>query len=232
MHYLKSGCNIIVWIREEIKLKKLFLIFTFLIAFIFTNTAAFAAGNYLHTITLENTDSGYNIILGTDKLAKVSKKTPSENELVMELSGIVSAETVNAIYKGSNNIDGFVVENAGANKLRIHITAPNIKNSTIMIEPINGVPTIVGDSFPIDKVLWIMFGLALVAVVCKISKDITDEDDKPLIRKDIKEREIEMYKKYRSELASNPISMSEDFRMKRIMKKIDRKIDERLTSFR
>lgn len=219
-----------MWIREEINLKKLFLIFTFLITFIFTNLSANASGNYLHTITLENTDSGYNIILGTDKVSKVVKKTPSENELIMELGGISSSETVNAIYKGTNNIDGFVIENAGVNKLKVYITAPNIKNSTIMIEPINGVTTIVGDSLPVDKVLWLMFVLALFAVVFKVSKDITEENDKPFIKKDIKEREIEMYRKYREELSSNPISVNGDLRMKRIMKKIDRKIDERLTS--
>ncbi len=47
-----------------------------------------AAENSLHTITLEKNNSGYNIILGSDKVAKVVKKTPSENELIMELTGI------------------------------------------------------------------------------------------------------------------------------------------------
>lgn len=211
-------------------MKKLFLIFTFLITFVFTNLTANAAGNYLHTITLENTDNGYNVILGTDKVAKVSKKSPSENELVLEISGIKSSETVNAIYKGSSNIDGFVIENAGVNKLKVYITASNIKNSTIMIEPINGVTTIVGETLPVDKLLWLMFAAALFAVIFKISKDITEEDDKPLIRKDIKDREIEMYRKYRNELSTNPIASNTDLRMRKIMKKIDRKIDERLTS--
>ena len=232
MRYCKNGCSIIVWIREEINLKKLFLIFTFLISFMFVNQAAHASGNYLHTITLENTDSGYNIILGTDRVGKVVKKTPSENELVMELSGIKSSETVNAIYKGTSNIDGLVIENTAANKLKVYITAPDIKNSTIMIEPIDGVTTIVSDVLPIDKLLWLMFVLALFAVIYKISKDITQEDDKSLIRKDIKDREIEMYRKYRHELAENSITSNSDMRMKKIMKKIDRKIDERLTSIK
>ena len=69
-------------------MKRLFLIFTFLITFAISNITAQAAENSLHTITLEKNNSGYNIILGSDKVAKVIKKTPSENELIMELTCI------------------------------------------------------------------------------------------------------------------------------------------------
>ena len=212
-------------------MKRLFLIFTFLITFAISNMTAQAAENSLHTITLEKNNSGYNIILGSDKVAKVVKKTPSENELIMELTGITSSETVNALYKGTNNIDRLVIENSAPNKLKVYITAENIKDSTVMIEPLNGETTIVGESIPLDKVLWITFVLALFAVIFKISKDISEEDDKILIKKDIKDREIQLYRKYRSEMAIKPgIDSHTDIRMRKMLKKIDRKIDERLTS--
>ena len=153
-------------------MKRLFLIFTFLITFIFTNLAANAAENHLHTITLEKNDSGYNIILGSDNIVKVVKKTPSDNELTLELSGITSSDTVNALYKGTNSIDGLVIENSAQNKLKIHVTADNIKNSTVMIEPINGETTIVGEPVPMDKILWVICVLSLFAVIFKISKVI------------------------------------------------------------
>ncbi len=212
-------------------MKKIFLIFTFLIAFAFTTLAVKAAENHLHTITLEKNNSGYNVILGTDKITKVTKKANADNELVIELNGVSSSETVNALYKGTNNIDGLVVENSGANKIKIYITADNIKNSTIMIEPLNGETTIVGETVPVDKILWVVFVLALFSVIFKISKDIAEEDEKILIKKNIKDREIQLYKKYRSEFASNEVSdHNSDLRMKKMLKKIDRKIDERLTS--
>lgn len=212
-------------------MKRLFLIFTFLITFVFTNLCANASENHLHTITLEKNDSGYNIILGSDSIAKVVKKTPSENELLIDISGITSSETVNALYKGTNAIDGLVVENIAPNKLRIHVTADNVKNSTVMIEPINGETTIVGETVPMDKILWVIFVLSLFAVIFKISKDISEEDQKILIKKDIKDREIQMYRKYRSETYSNPIvEHANDMRMRKMLKKIDRKIDERLTT--
>lgn len=212
-------------------MKRLFLIFTFLIAFAFSISSVSAAENHLHTITLEKNNTGYNIILGSDKIAKVVKKTPAENELVMDLSGITSSETVNALYKGTHDIEGLVIENTAPNKLRIHISAENIKNSTVMIEPISGETTIVGETVPLDKVLWITFVLAMFAVIFKISKDIAEDDEKVLIKKDIRDREIQMYKKYRSEMFTTPvIEHSRDLRMRKMLKKIDRKIDERLTT--
>lgn len=212
-------------------MKKGFILFGFLITFILSGLAAFASGNYLRTITLEKSNTGYNVILGSDSMAKVMKKTPSDNELVLELSGITSSDTVNALYKGTNSIDGLVVENIDSNKLKITVNAENIKNSTVIINPINGQSAIVGESLPVDKVLWIGFVMALLAVIVKVSKKLTEEDDRILIKKDIKDREIELYRRYRNEMVTNPsINNRQDMRMKRMLKKIDRKIDERLTS--
>ena len=212
-------------------MKRIILILTFLITFAFSTLAVTAAGNSLHTITLEKNNSGYNIVLGSDKIAKVVKKTPANNELIMEITGITSSETVNAIYKGTNSIEGLIIENIAPNKLKIYITAENIKNSTVMMESLNGETTIVGESIPVDKILWAVFVMALFGVIFKISKDITEEDEKILIKKDIKDREIQMYRKYRSEMTINPgIDNLTDLRMRKMLKKIDRKIDERLTS--
>ena len=212
-------------------MKKGFILFGFLITFILSGLAAFASGNYLHTITLEKNNTGYNVLLSSDKMAKVTKKTPSENELVLELSGITSSDTVNALYKGTNNIDSLVVENTAPNKLKIYISADNIKNTTVIMEPQNGETTIVGETIPLDKTLWGVFVLALFCVIFKVSKDISEEDNKILIKKDIKDREIEMYKRYRNELVSYPsIKPHKDIRMRKMLKKIDRKIDERLAA--
>ena len=92
-------------------MKRIILILTFLITFAFSTLAVTAAGNNLHTITLEKNNTGYNIVLGSDKIAKVVKKTPANNELIMEITGITSSETVNAIYKGTNSIEGLIIEN-------------------------------------------------------------------------------------------------------------------------
>jgi hypothetical protein len=197
--------------------------------FVFSiGTANATTGNNLYTITLEKSNTGYNIILGSDKLAKVTRKSPSENELVLILNGVTSSESVNALYKGTSNIDSLIIENISSNRLKIYVKADNINNSTIIMEPIVGEPTIVAETVPLDKILWVMFVLALFAVIFKISKDMSEEDEKALIRKSMKDREIEMYKRYTSSLPD--VSISSDFRMKKMLKKIDRKIDERLSA--
>jgi hypothetical protein len=202
-----------------------------LITFALTQTSSFAIDNVLHTITLEKNNTGYNVILSADKMAKVIKKTPSNNELTLEISGITSSDTVNALYKGANNIDSLIIENSAPNKLKIFVKAENIKNSSVMMEAKNGEPTIVGETIRTDKVLWGIFMLALLAGIFKIIKDITEEDEKVLIKKDIKDREIQLYRRYRRDLTDyTAIEAQADMRMKKMLKKIDRKIDERLTS--
>ena len=211
-------------------MKRIFLIFTFLFAFIFSTTDVMAVENQLHTITLEKNDTSYNIILGTDEVAKVLKKASGDNELVLELNGVSSSDTVNALYKGTNNIDGLIIEN-NANKLKIYVKAENVKDSTVIIEALDGTTAIVGESIPVDKILWVICVVALFTVIFKVSKDIAEDDDKVLIRKDIKDREIQLYRKYRSDLYTNQsIDSRSSLRMSKILKKIDRKIDERLVS--
>ena len=157
-------------------MKKLFLIFGFLITFAFTSTTVSAKANYLHTVTLEKNNTGYNVILESDKIARVTKKTPSENELILELSGTTSSDTVNALYKGTNSIDGLVIENTAPNKLKIYISAANIKDSSIIMDPIHGESTLVGETMPLDKILWITFVMGLFAVIFRVSKKISDYD--------------------------------------------------------
>ena len=114
----------------------------------------------------------------------------------------------------------------------MYISAENIQDSTVIIEPKDGETTIVAEAVPIDKILWIVCVFALFVVVFKVAKDISEQDDKILIKKDIKDREIMLYRKYRNQMSiNNPlIEGKKSMRMHNMLKKIDRKIDERLTS--
>ena len=208
-------------------MKKLFFIFVFLTV---TALSVSASSNYLHTITLEKNNTGYNIILDTDKMVKVSKSSPSPNELILELGGVTSSDTVNALYKGTSAIDNLVVENVSPNKLKLSISAPNIVNSSVIMSLSDGSTAIAGETFPLDKTLWVCFVLIVFGVIFNVSKRISDEDSKILIKQDIKDREIEMYRKYRRDLDNLSIQSMKEMRMKSMLKKIDRKIDERLMS--
>ncbi len=210
-------------------MKKIFLILGFLIAFTLSVISADAKTNQLHTITLENNGESYNIVLDADFVPQVTKKIVSDSELILKLSGITSADTVNALYKGTEHVDNLVIENAGLNNLNIYINAPNIKSSSVMVQPLNGQKTLVGESFPADKVIWSVFVLIVLATVAKRSVRKTNEDSNILIKRDIKDREIALYKQYRRSLDEGINIRPKDIKMKNMLKKIDRKIDERLS---
>ncbi len=211
-------------------MKRIFLIFGLIITFIYTNLAVQASSNYLRTITLEKSTTGYNVILNTDRMAKIVRRTPSENELILELSGISSKDTVNALYKGTGNIESLVIENTSPSKLKVYITAPNIKESSIIMQPIGGSGELVAEEFPLKKVLWTIFVLALFGVIFRASKKSANEDSKIFIKQDIKDREIALYRRYRKDIENMDINSRKSMKMKSILKKIDRKIDERLTT--
>ncbi len=210
-------------------MKKAFLILSCLTVFVFTCLAVCAKTNSLHTITLEKGNSGLNIVLKTDSIAKVARKTISDNEIVLEVSGITPSDTVNALYKGTDNIDNLIVENSGADKIKIYITAQGIKNSSVIMDTIDGNTSLVAETFPLNKAIWIGCVFALLLGIISKSVKRTEEEDKILIKKDIKDREIALYRQYRRNLEEDMSLTSKNTKMKSIIKKIDRKIDERLS---
>jgi hypothetical protein len=210
-------------------MKRTFLILGFLITLLLTCSLCKANANQLHTITLEKTNGSYNIILDTDSISKVTKKVISDNEIVLNLSGISSTDTINALYKGNTTIDNLVIENAGLNKLKIYISAANIKSASVLMQPNNGTRTLVGESFPVQKAIWSIFVLTILGYVIKCSIVRTKEENSLLIKRDIKDREIALYKKYKQNIDEEMSLPYKDARLKNMLNKIDRKIDERLS---
>jgi len=210
-------------------MKKALLILGLLVSFIVTGLGVSAKSNQLHTITLEKNNDSYNVILDTDNISKVTRKVVSDDEIVLEISGITSSETVNALYKGTESIENLVIEKAGFNKLKIYITARNIKSASVIMQPVVGNETLVGETFPMNKVLWTVFVLGALALVVKRSIKRTNEDNNLSIKRDIKEREIALYRQYRRCLDEGISLTSKDAKIHNILKKIDRRIDERLS---
>ena len=210
-------------------MKKTFLILGFLIAFVFMGLNVAARANQLHTITFEKNNGSYNIILDTDSISKVSRKVLSDNEIELQLFGVTSSDTVNALYKGSDTIDNLIIENAGLNKLKVYVSAPNIKSSSVIMNPADGAQTLVGESFPVDKAIWTLFVLAVLCVVVNRSIKRTNEENSLLIKKDIKDREIALYRQYRKSMDEGTSISPKNPNMQNILKKIDRRIDERLS---
>ena len=121
-----------------------------------------------------------------------------------------------------------IVENSGFNKLKIYISAPNIKSSSVIMKPAQGAAELVGEGMPVNKIVWSIVVLGILAFTVTRSVKRTKEDSKLLIKRDIKDREIALYKQYRRKLDED-ISLGENKKMNKMLRKIDRKIDERLS---
>lgn len=175
-----------------------------LITFLFLGLAVQASENYLHTIVLEATDDGYNIVLKTDSLPNIKKSIKNNDNLVLDVKGITTSTAVNAIYKGTSDVNGLVVENVAEDELKVYIQAKDIAKATILAQTANGEPVILSERFPVEKVLWSIAVLGILGMLIKSAKAITDYENSLVIKRDIKDREIELYRNFQKELASMP----------------------------
>lgn len=163
-----------------------------------------ASENYLHTIVLEGTDDGYNLVLKTDSMPEVKKTVKGSNNLILDVKGITTSNAVNAIYKSTTDVNGLVIENVANDELKVYVQAKDIANATVMAQTANGEPVILSERFPMEKVLWSFAVLIILSVLIKSAKAITDYENSIVIKKDIKDREIELYRNFQRELASMP----------------------------
>ena len=192
-------------------MKKLILVLTTLLM---TFTAAFAADNLLNTVILEGTEGGYNIILRTDDIASVKKTVNATDKLTLEVKGITSSNSISTLYKNTSQADSVIVENVGNNTVKIHIHAKDISHSNIIFDTPASAPIVVSDKVSHNTIAWSTVAFILLCIAFAKSRNIK-EDSASVIReaieKDMRDREIEMYKNYRNEMLTIP---SIDYKIK------------------
>ena len=166
--------------------------------------AGYCADNMLHSIVLEGTEDGYNVVLKTDTEPTVKKITKGSNSLILNVRDITTSSSVSAIYKSTSDISGLVVENVSNNELNIYIQAKDISSATIMSENAGGELVILSERFPIEKVLWSFAVICILFMLIKSAKALTEYENSLVIKRDIKDREIELYRRFQRELADMP----------------------------
>lgn len=179
-------------------MKRIFLILG--IIFLGMNVQA----NELHTIILEGTYDGYNVILKSDEVPVVHKKIKNADNIVLDVKNITPSATVNAIYRSSAEINGLVVENISNDELKIYIHAKDIAGATIFADTPNAPSVLLSDRFPIEKVVWSVLVMLIIAGLYKSAKALTEYENSIVIKKDIKDREVELYRNFQRELSSMP----------------------------
>ena len=192
-------------------MKKLVLIITI---FLLTVTSAFAGDNYLNTVILEGTDSGYNVILRSDNLASVKRVSEGENKLTLDIKGVTTASSLTTMYRNTSGADSVIVENSGNNSVKVYINAKNAANSNIIFDTPASSPVVVSDTISRNTLLWSILAFIVLSAIFFMSKNIKDDPHEEIveaIQKNMRDREIEMYKHYRKELLTIP---SIDYKVK------------------
>lgn len=192
-------------------MKRLFLIFTLLI---FTSLAALSADNLLNTVVLEDTDSGYNIILRTDDIASVKKTVNSPDKITLDVKGVSASGSISTLYKNTSHENTVIVENNGSNSVKVYIEAKNIFNSNIIFDTPASAPVVVTDKVSKNMIAWSVLAFVLLCMIFAKTRHIKEDSSqivRDAIRKDMRNREIQMYKTYKKEMLTIP---SIDYKIK------------------
>ncbi len=193
-------------------MKKLLL--TMLTILFTTFSSAFAADNFLNTVVLEGTGSSYNIILRSDAVASVRRVVENSNKIVLDIKGLTSSDNMSTVYKNTSAANGVIVENVGSNAIRIYVQGKNISSANIIFDTPASAPIVVADKVSKNTICWsILAGIALCFMFAK-SREIKVDPRakvKEAVQKNMRDREIAMYRNYRRELLTIP---SIDYKVK------------------
>lgn len=78
--------------------------------------------------------AGYNIVLKADKNIKVEKLVNNKNNIVLDLKGVITSDTLNTIYNNVPEVDSVVFQPVSKNHVKVHLQGRNISASSIAVE--------------------------------------------------------------------------------------------------
>ena len=176
--------------------------------FTLTCSIAHANDNFLNAVVLEGIENGgYNILLRSDAIASVRRTVQNNNKITLDIKGLTASDNLSTLYKNSPDTNGIVVENIGNNEVKIHIQGENIAKANIIFDSPASAPVVVADKVSKNTVIWsIVAGIALCVLLAK-SRNIKVDTEAKIrdgVRKNLRDREIAMYKNYRRELLTIP----------------------------
>lgn len=166
-------------------------------------TAAYASDNNLNSILLEGTESGYNIILRSDKIAQVKKTIQPDGALLIDIKNISSPVNLDTRYVNVKNVNNMVVENSGGNEVKIYIQAEGIEKADIIFETPAAPPYIVSDGVSKKQAGWTIAAFVFMLVLAGSFKKSVAKDEKISLQNDLTEREIKLYKEMKSNIMTS-----------------------------
>ena len=190
------------------------LLFTIITILMINCGVAFASDNFLNTVILEGTAGGYNVILRSDAIATVKRTVESPDKITLNIKGLSASDEMTTLYRNTSSANGIIVENVGNNEVKVQIQGKGVSKADIIFDSPAAAPLVVSDGVSHKAIGWSIFAILALCFLFAKSRNIkVDSSDRinAAVRKNIRDREIAMYKNYRRELLTKP---SIDYKVK------------------
>ena len=182
-------------------MKKIFL--NLILIIILATSAAFAADNNLNAVILEGSSNGYNVILRTDKVANIKKNVLDDGTLLLNLKNISTALNMDTKYINTADINNIVIENDGNNDVNIYIQGKDVADADIIFDTPAAEPVVVKDGISKQQIGWIAAAFVIFMAAAGSFRKSVEKDVKNTYISDLTEREIKMYKEYKSDILTS-----------------------------
>lgn len=180
--------------------KKILLLMT-----LFVGLAVSAADNSLSSVVISKVDGETSVVFRTDDIAKIKKEVISSDKIVLDLKGVTQADNITTLYKNVPDVGGLVIQNDGANSLKVFIEAPSISKASIVFETPDAAPYQVNPALGEGRVAWCIISIVLLLFIMRSAKNkVSKMPEQPDINELIKEREKAMYRNFKKEVATLP----------------------------
>ncbi len=118
---------------------------TLIFVFCFTALISHAEVNpnsaVLSNVEIKSSDNGYSIVLKSDKAAQVRKVVESQDEIYLDLEGMIPSESVGTVYNDVPEVGSVIIQPLGDNSTRILMQGRNIAASNVSFEPLTPLNT-------------------------------------------------------------------------------------------
>ena len=171
-------------------------------------SGVYAADNFLNTVVLEGAEEGgYNILLRSDAIASVRRVVESNNKIILNIRGLTASEDINTLYRNTSSANGVIVENVGNNEVKIQIQGKNIAKANIIFDSPASAPIVVSDKVSGKTIAWSLFAMLVICFLFAKSRGMKTNSKERIsaaVQKNIRDREIAMYRTYRREMLTKP----------------------------
>lgn len=98
-----------------------------------------AENNFLTGVEIKSSDNGYAIILKADNPAQIRKIVDSQDDIALEIAGMVPSASVGTIYNDVPEVDNVIIQPTDNNGTKILLHGKNIAACNVGFEPANAV---------------------------------------------------------------------------------------------